>query len=254
MPEDEGCEGWICLHRKALSNGWLRNHKLWVFWCFCLLKASHKEHKVIIGNQQITLQPGQFIFGRRKASKETGLSEQSIRASVHNLYTLGNLTIKTTNKFSVITVVNWASYQIVTNKVTSKVTSTQPAPNHIQQCNNVNNKNLPCSEPYRLSSLLFKGILENNPNSRLHHSNDGKREKILQGWAGDIDKLIRIDKQHPDLIEKVIKFATSDSFWKPIILSGKKLRQKWDTLVIKSQPSTDKQKQEEHLGDRYRTL
>jgi hypothetical protein len=260
MPEDEGCEGWICLHRKALSNGWLKNHKLWAFWCYCLLKASHKEHKVIIGNQQITLQPGQFISGRKKASKETGLSEQQIRTCIDSLKTMQNLTIKTTNKFSVVTVVNWASYQSDTNKVTSKVTSNQPATNHIQQCNNVRKKNIlgnfsQESEPYKLSILLFKGILENNLNSRLHHCNGGEKEKTLQGWAGDIEKLIRIDKQQPDLIERVIKFATTDPFWKPYILSGRKLKEKWDTLVIKLQPGSDKQKQEENsLGDRYRTL
>lgn len=214
----------------------------------------------MIGNQQVILQPGQFIFGRKKAAKEIGLSEQQIRTCIDSLKTMENLTIKTTNKFSVVTVVNWASYQSDTNKVTSKVTNKQPTTNHIQQCNNGTNKNIlgnfaQESEPYKLSILLFKGILESNPNSRLHHCNDGKKEKTLQGWAGDIEKLLRIDKQQPDLIERVIKFAATDPFWKPYILSGRKLREKWDTLVIKLQPGSDKQKQEENsLGDRYRAL
>jgi phage replication O-like protein O len=85
---------------------------------------------------------------------------------------------------------------------------------------------------YKLSTLLFRNILQNNPNSRLYHCGDGRREKMIREWADDIDKLIKIEKQKPELIEKIIDFATSDSFWKSIVLSGKKLRQKWDSLTL----------------------
>jgi hypothetical protein len=128
--------GWIKLYRKSLFNGWLKNHNLWVFWCYCLLKASHRENRVIVGNRQIILQPGQFVFGRKKASKETRLSERSIRTCVYNLCTLGNLTIKTTNKFSLITIVNWELYQNKGIKTTSKMTSNRPATDHIQELKN----------------------------------------------------------------------------------------------------------------------
>jgi len=214
----------------------------------------------MIGNQQITLQPGQFIFGRRKASKEIGLSERQTRTCIDSLKTMENLTIKTTNKFSVVTVVNWASYQVSEDKTTRKTTSNRPATCHKQECNNGRKNNIlgyfsPESDPCKLSIMLLESILSNNPNSRLHHCANGNREKTIQGWAADIDRLIRTDKQEPKLIERVIKFATTDPFWKPNILSGRKLREKWDTLVIKLQPGSDKQKQEENsLGDRYRTL
>ena len=55
--------------------------------------------------------PGQFIFGRKVASKETGLTEREIRTIIAFLIKCGNLTIKTTNKFSIITIVNWSIYQ-----------------------------------------------------------------------------------------------------------------------------------------------
>jgi hypothetical protein len=100
--------GWIKLYRRALSNGWLKNHKLWAFWCYCLLKASHEKKKTILGFQEIELEPGQFIFGRKKAAEDTGLTERSIRTCLKLLEKNGNVTIKTTNKFSIITVVNWA--------------------------------------------------------------------------------------------------------------------------------------------------
>lgn len=122
-------KGWIKLYRQSLDNGWLRNHKLWVFWCYCLLKASHKKQKVFVDNKRILLQAGQFVFGRRKASKETGLSEQSIRTCLNTLKTLENSTIVSTNKYSIVTVVNWTLYQGKNSEITSKTTNNQPATN-----------------------------------------------------------------------------------------------------------------------------
>jgi hypothetical protein len=103
--------GYIRLWRKSLDAGWIKNHKLWAFWSYCLMKASHKEYDAIVGLQIVHLMPGQFIFGRRQASKETGLSERETRTVVDALRKAENLTIKTTNKFSVITIVNWHIYQ-----------------------------------------------------------------------------------------------------------------------------------------------
>jgi len=104
--------GFIKIWRKALDAGWLKNHKLWVFWTYCLMKATHKEYDAIVGCQSIHLMPGDFIFGLNVASKETHLSIRSIRTLLNFLQTTQNLTIKTTNKFSIISITNWDTYQI----------------------------------------------------------------------------------------------------------------------------------------------
>jgi len=103
--------GFVHIWRKTLDSGWLRNHKLWAFWSWCLLKASYKEFDAIVGLQVVHLMPGQFVFGRQKAAQETGLTEREIRTIIAFLIKCGNLTIKTTNKFSIITIVNWHTYQ-----------------------------------------------------------------------------------------------------------------------------------------------
>lgn len=103
--------GYVRLWRKSLDAGWIRNHKLWVFWTYCLMKASWKEYDAIVGLQVVHLLPGQFIFGREKAAEETGLSEREIRTILDFLRKAGNLTIKTTNKYSIITIINWTTYQ-----------------------------------------------------------------------------------------------------------------------------------------------
>lgn len=103
--------GYVHLWRKSLDSGWIKNHKLWAFWSYCLLKATHREYDAIVGRQVIHLKPGQFIFGRQRAAEETGLSEREIRTILDLLKRTGTLTIKTTNKYSIITIVNWGTYQ-----------------------------------------------------------------------------------------------------------------------------------------------
>jgi hypothetical protein len=115
--------GYVRLWRKSLDAGWIKNHKLWAFWTYCLMKASHKEFDAIVGLQIVHLMPGQFIFGLLVASKETGLSIREIRTILELLKKCENLTIKTTNKFSIITIVNWPiyqSYEIKNDKLNDK--------------------------------------------------------------------------------------------------------------------------------------
>ena len=83
----------------------------------------------------------------------------------------------------------------------------------------------------RLAEILFSEIIKENPKSRLLNQNSVKKQKTIAGWAKDIEKLIRLDKQEPSTVEEVILFATHDNFWGANILSGKKLRDKWDTLT-----------------------
>lgn len=103
--------GWVKVYRQSIERGWLKNHKLWTFWSWCLLKATHKPITQIVGYKQVSLKPGQFIFGRKSASDEIGLGEQTIRTCLKNLQNAENLTIKSTKRFSVITITNWTIYQ-----------------------------------------------------------------------------------------------------------------------------------------------
>lgn len=104
-------DGYVKLWRKSLDSELLKNHKLWAFWSWCLMKASYRHVKITVGCQEVVLEPGQFVFGRNAASKELNMTEQNIRTIVRFLEKSENLTIKSTNKFSIISIVNWDRYQ-----------------------------------------------------------------------------------------------------------------------------------------------
>ena len=137
--------GYIKLWRKGLDTPFLKNPVLWTFWTWCLMKASHQKHTVMVGLQEITLNPGDFVFGRNQASTETGISQQKIRTCLKYLEKAQNLTIKPTNKFSIISITNWDIYQSdngLNNQQPNQQTTNKQPTNNQQITTNKNVKNV----------------------------------------------------------------------------------------------------------------
>jgi hypothetical protein len=131
-------QGWISLHRKLLKNPIFKNHKLLQTFLYCLLKATHEDYDLLVGDQMVSLQKGQLATGRKAISSATNLSEQNVRTALLRLEKLGILTIKPTSKYSLITVVAWDSYQ----GPNQQVTNNQPTSNQqVTTNNNINNIN-----------------------------------------------------------------------------------------------------------------
>lgn len=67
-------------------------------------------------------------------------------------------------------------------------------------------------------------------------SNTGKRPNITSKWRDEARRLIDIDKVEPDEAERVMRWATSDSFWRSNIMSMPKFREKYTQLKLRSEP------------------
>lgn len=136
-------EGWIKLHRKLTTWEWYTDSKMVHLFLHLLLTANHKDGKF----QGIDIKKGQVITGRHKLSASTGLSEQNIRTCLSKLEVTNEITIQTTNKNSLITIINYDFYQCevektnqVTSKSTNQLTNNQPTTNQQLTTNN-NDKN-----------------------------------------------------------------------------------------------------------------
>ena len=80
----------------------------------------------------------------------------------------------------------------------------------------------------------------------LHRVDDSKYKGNPKLWAKEIERLIRLDQREPEKIEKVIRWCKSPgNFWFPNIMSGKKLREKYPTLLAQM---TDKPKTKERYS------
>ena len=107
---------WLKLNRSILTSTVFENPRLLKVWIWCLCKASHKDHDQLVGMQMVHLKPGQFIYGRKAASEELKIPESTTNNYIHQLQRMGNLNIKSNNKYSVITIKNWRFYQGMDSK------------------------------------------------------------------------------------------------------------------------------------------
>lgn len=113
-------KGWIKLHRKIRDSSIFNDHQLFRLWMICLTEATHKERDQLIDKQTVHLMPGEFVTGRydihelynnglKHSDKVTG--EKTVYRWLEKLQSSGFLTIKKTNKFSIVSIDNWAFYQ-----------------------------------------------------------------------------------------------------------------------------------------------
>ena len=114
--------GYICLYRSLLSWEWHDNPSTgWLFVNLLLLA------NIAPANWQgITLERGQVVTGRKALAIQTGLSERQVRTALDHLEKTGELTIKTTSKYSLITIANYGKFQDFSEFPTSKATNDRP--------------------------------------------------------------------------------------------------------------------------------
>ena len=104
-------EGWIKLHRKLIENPIFLKPELLQLFIYCLLKANHEPQRIIFNGQEIEIKIGQFITGRNAMAKDLKQNPITTYKRLKILENLQILNIKSNNKFSVVTVVNYGLYQ-----------------------------------------------------------------------------------------------------------------------------------------------
>lgn len=88
-------------------------------WIFLLSQASYDGHD--IGKDH--LNPGQLISSVDMIVRKTKSTPSKVKTALDRLKLTGEITIETTNQRSLITIVNWASYQSCGGEIASEVAS-----------------------------------------------------------------------------------------------------------------------------------
>ena len=220
---------WIKIYRSLLEWEWYNNSKMVHLFIHLLLKANHRPGKW----QGMEIKRGQLVTGRKKISTETGISEQSVRTCLKRLESTNEITIKSTNKFSIITICNYEHYQqrnIGNNQPTNQqLTNNQPTTNqqlttnkNIKNIKNEKNKRSPSnSVEFSAEVINLAKKFRNTLPERLWPTN-GQKER----WLDVIDKCIRLDGYKPEQIEEIIDRFRNDPFWKTNFMTPLKLRKK----------------------------
>lgn len=111
--------GFIKLHRKLLDWEWYDDINTKVLFLHLLLTVNWEDKKW----HWIDIKRWQVLTWRIQLSKETWLTEQQIRTSLTKLKSTNEITIKITNRYSIIEITNYDRYQ--SNQPANEPTSNQ---------------------------------------------------------------------------------------------------------------------------------
>lgn len=118
-------QGWIKLHRKLLENPIIKKPNYLALWLVLLLKANHKDNKMLWNGGILTIKEGSFITGRKVLAEETGIKESTIEDILTYLEKQQQIQQQKTNKYRLITIVNWENHQHTDKKSNNKATTKQ---------------------------------------------------------------------------------------------------------------------------------
>jgi len=213
--------GKLWLHRRIIDSSVFKNETKLKVWIWCLSRANHTTATFPWNGTDITLHPGQFITGRTVASQELDMSEQRYRTAMAYLKATERITIKSTNKFSIITVKNWAIYQSNNKNQPAK----HPTNNH-QSTTDKNDKNV---KNETLAPSV--GTLGNEIIDLFQEINPSYRELFKR--RNQRDACERLLATHSfEMIKKAVEFAQAkrtDRFC-PAITTPAELEDRWARL------------------------
>lgn len=137
-------QGWIKLHRKFLQWEWYKTPNMVHFFVHLLISANREDNSW----QGIKVNRGQLITGIKSLSANTGISAQSVRTCIERLKSTHEITIQSTNKYSIINICNYEHYQdsipIINNQnnnqINKQLTNNQQTTNNKQEYKKEENK------------------------------------------------------------------------------------------------------------------
>ena len=141
-------ETFIKLYRKFIDWEWFGDAHMVKLFIYLLITAQAFDGV----SNGIEVKRGELVTGRKKLARLLDMSEMQIRRYLDKLQKSGEITIKTTNKYSVITIVKYSDYQGATEKSNQQnnqqITNKQPTNNHYKRKiesnkeKNINNTNV----------------------------------------------------------------------------------------------------------------
>ena len=206
--------GFIVIWRKFKDTSFYKDSYAVHLALHLLMEVNHETKKFVFNGREIEIQRGECICGRKSLAYETGINTSTIWRRLHLLQSIGFLNIKANNKFSIITILNYNTYQNIKLKkeqhseqqLNNQRTTTEQQLNNqrtqttIQQCNNDNNEtmkqviddlNLVLGTSYKPTTKQTQDLIK----ARLNDSftlEDFKvvHRKMLRAWGAD-DKMVK---------------------------------------------------------------
>lgn len=189
--------GFIKLDRKFQDWKWKRKPNMVAVWVHLLLKANYKDNEW----QNSVIPKGSFITSISEIARETGLTIQQTRTCISNLQITNEITVYTTNKYTLITINKWEEYQsneenqqanqqAIISKSNKQITNKLTTSKEVKNSKNIESI---CSESKKLE--LNKQIKEvNKKNKYGEYKNvlltDNEFDKLGKEYGVEVHKMI----------------------------------------------------------------
>lgn len=208
------------LHRSILDSAVFSDADTLRLWIYLLCKAAVQDRQILVEGKVVNLKKGQLITGRKKLAEQLNMAESKVYRTLKLLEELGNVNIKVNNRFSLVTIANWAKFQ----DGNSKVNNTRTTGEHL-----VNNKRT-TDEQQANTNKELKEIKELNNyrmNEDLSQSTEEQKIKPLFGEVGGGVVLLS-DDQVDSLLDMLSReeFDKYVSIVRDCELSGKSYKRK----------------------------
>ena len=117
--------GWVKIHRSLLKWEWWDDQTTARVWLTVLLLANHKAERW----HGQTIEAGQLVTSYSKLAAHAGLTTQKVRTALEKLKETGEVSVTSTNKYTVITIVKWGDYQLLPGDGNKQITNKQQTNN-----------------------------------------------------------------------------------------------------------------------------
>jgi hypothetical protein len=122
-------DGYVKIYRKLLTSAVFQHDNLLKVWIWCLIRANWHDTMCLFDGIELNVGRGSFISGRYTGSTECNMRPKTFYNQLVKLRELGNIFLKSDNKKTLITIVNYSSYQddylengqLLDNKRTTRV-------------------------------------------------------------------------------------------------------------------------------------
>jgi len=171
--------GYIKLFRKMTEWEWYQDNNTKSLFLHCLIKANFTRKKWL----GMWIERGTFVTSIKQLSNELKLSESKIRLSIKKL-NQNEISLKTTNKNTIITIRYYDTYQPIENE-NNKQTTIKTQTNNKQTTTTKNNKNLKNEK----NKELYTSILSNwnSHNITIHKKITSKTKTSINNLLKDFD-------------------------------------------------------------------
>ena len=106
-PVGRSMAGDVKFPRNILESGIVSDPHHLAIWTWLMLLAAFKRHCVFFNGTRIELLPGQLVTSLRILSGRTGICKTRVETILRNLNAEGLIGHRSTNKYSLITLLNW---------------------------------------------------------------------------------------------------------------------------------------------------